>query len=196
MDHPDSTPDPSDEKVEALLQELLPELRSFVRLRTGAALRALESVSDLVQSTCREILKHQNRYQHRGEQRFRYWLFTEAERKIKKRLAYHQAARRDPPGAVHSLQPDFSAPDDARLAAVYRSLSTPSRHVIAREEIERFEAAFEKLPEHHREVITLSYLVGLSHKEIAETMGRTELATRSLLHRALAELAEVLGPDG
>ena len=38
----------------------------------------------------------------------------------------------------------------------------------------------------------LSRLVGLSHKEIASVMERTESSTRNLLYRALAELAEAM----
>ena len=56
----------------------------------------------------------------------------------------------------------------------------------------RVERALAELPEHYREVITLSRVVGLSHKEVAESMGRSEGATRVLLHRALGELADVL----
>jgi RNA polymerase sigma-70 factor (ECF subfamily) len=180
--------------VEASLAELLPELRSFVRLRMGPALRARESASDLVQSTCREILEHQDRYQDRGSNRFRYWLFTEALRKIRNRLDYYQAARRRPRGEIRSLRKD-SEGDDQALVSIYRAFSSPSRRMIAREEIERLEAAFEKLPDRYREVITLAKIVGLSHKEIGEAIGRTELASRSLLHRALADLAELLSDD-
>ena len=44
-----------------LLEQHLPRLRAFVRLRMGAQLRARESASDIVQSTCREILENMGR---------------------------------------------------------------------------------------------------------------------------------------
>ena len=56
----------------------------------------------------------------------------------------------------------------------------------------RSELAFETLPEDHREVISLSRIVGLPHKEVGEQMGRSEEATRQLLRRALAGLAVAL----
>ena len=64
--------------------------------------------------------------------------------------------------------------------------------VGAREEVLRIEQAFEELPENFREVITLSRILGLSHREIAEQTGSTEGATRALLFRALARLSRLL----
>jgi RNA polymerase sigma-70 factor (ECF subfamily) len=90
------------------------------------------------------------------------------------------------------LSPTDSSPNDVILLDCYRSFSTPSGAAIAREEVERIEAAFEDLSEEHREVITLAHVVGLSRAEIAERMGRSEGAVRVLLHRALAKVSEVL----
>ena len=59
---------------------------------------------------------------------------------------------------------------------------------IGKEELERFEAAMDQLPEDYRQVITLSHIVGMNHAEIAEEMGRNEGAARSLLHSALTRL--------
>ncbi len=80
----------------------------------------------------------------------------------------------------------------ASFSNCYRSLVTPSREVVAKEEVERFETAFETLSEDYREVISLSRVVGLSQKKIALQMERSELAVRQLLHRALAALAVTL----
>ena len=176
--------------IETLLQENLPALRAFVRLRSGRTLRARESTSDLVQSTCRDLLQHMDRYQHQGESNFRRWLFTTALRKMRNRYEYHVAARRDPAREVASLQ-EWSG-DDAAMAAHYQKLSTPSQGLMQREDMDRLETAFEQLPEHYREVITLSRIVGLSHQEVGESMGRTPAASRGLLHRALAELTDLL----
>jgi RNA polymerase sigma-70 factor (ECF subfamily) len=63
---------------------------------------------------------------------------------------------------------------------------------MAKEAVERIEAALDALPEDYREVITLAKLVGLSRAEIGEVMGRSEGAVRTLLFRAQARLAELL----
>jgi RNA polymerase sigma factor (sigma-70 family) len=47
-------------------------------------------------------------------------------------------------------------------------------------------------PENYREVITLSRVVGLSHREIGEQIGKNEGAVRVLLHRALARLGRLM----
>jgi RNA polymerase sigma-70 factor (ECF subfamily) len=176
--------------LDELFSKYLPVLRAFLRLRMSPALRVKESCSDLAQSTCREVLEHLDRFDHRGEAGFRQWLFTTAWRKVAKKYRYYGRDKRD----VGLEQPAAAASDggDEQLAQVYQTLSTPSRQLMRNEQIERLEAAFERLPEHYREVITLSRVVGLSHKEVAASMGRTEGATRVLLHRALGELADVL----
>ena len=48
--------------VEQLLQEHLPRLHAFVRLRMGVLLRSREESSDLVQSICRVILTRQGEF--------------------------------------------------------------------------------------------------------------------------------------
>ncbi len=183
------TSDGDPEAVEALLARHLPGLRAYVRLRMGPELRAKESASDLVQSTCCEILQHMDRYRHRGADNFRHWLFTTALRKVKNRLAYYHAGKRNV--ALEVGEPRDPRRDES-LAALYQTLSTPSRRLMRRERIEQLEAAFDNLPEAYREVILLSRIVGLPHEEVARATGRTAQATRSLLHRALAKLAENL----
>jgi RNA polymerase sigma-70 factor (ECF subfamily) len=182
--------------VDALLARYLPELRAFVRLRAGALIRAHESSSDLVQSTCREVIQHMDRFRFPSESAFRHWLFTTALRKISNRRDYWTARKRAAPGkgAANPAGGDPTGGDEAVLRA-YASFSTPSRHAIAREELERIEAAFEQLSEEHREVIALARVAGLSRAEIAEQMGRSEVAVRALLHRALARLADLLSTD-
>jgi RNA polymerase sigma-70 factor (ECF subfamily) len=62
---------------------------------------------------------------------------------------------------------------------------------MAREELSRFEEAFDRLPKDYQDVIILSRLAEMSHGEIATALGRTEGATRNLLYRALARFAEL-----
>jgi RNA polymerase sigma-70 factor (ECF subfamily) len=180
--------------VDALLARYLPELRAFVRLRAGPLIRAHESSSDLVQSTCREVLEHMDRFRFPSESAFRHWLFTTALRKISNRRDYWTAGKRAAPRPADGRPADGSLADEAVVQA-YASFSTPSRHAIAREEMERIEAAFEQLSDEHREVITLARVAGLSRKEIAEQMGRSEVAVRALLHRALGQLSDLLVRD-
>jgi len=180
--------------LEALLEHHLPRLRAFVRLRAGAMLRARESCSDLVQSVCREVLTHRRRFRHPDEGAFRRWLFTTAQRKLKNREAYHLAAKRD---VLRDLPAgDALGPEDQRLVGdLFRTFSTPSGALAAREEIERLEAAFETLSDGQREIVTLAHVAGLPRAAIAEHVGMSEGAVRVALHRALAKLAAELEED-
>ncbi|MCC6408104.1 MAG: sigma-70 family RNA polymerase sigma factor [Planctomycetes bacterium] len=169
--------------LDALLGRYLPGLRAFVRLRAGPTVRAHESASDIAQSVCREVLQNLSTFKYGGETGFKHWLYATALRKLQKRDEHWRAQKREAARVVG---------DEQALLDAYRNVSSPSRRAMTKEELARIEKAFDELGDDEREVITLARVVGLPHKEIAEAMGRTEGATRVLLHRALAKLAEKL----
>lgn len=180
------------EAVDSLLERHLPVLRAFVRLQVGPAIRAKESASDLVQSVCREILQDVDDFEYRGEAAFRQWLYTAALRKILDRDKYYRRDKRDVAREVNpAAGADSSAAD---LIDAYGTFCSPSRQAMAREESERVEAAFDRLPENYREVITLSRVAGLGYPELAAHYGKDEAYCRTLLSRALARLARHLRP--
>ena len=183
-DSPPPEHDP-EASVEELLARHLPALRAYVRLKAGPLVRSREGASDVVQSPCRELLQHAERFQHRGELQFRRWLYTTALRKILDKHDFHTAARRD-------ARRDAGAAD-VQLLAAYANVCTPSEVVGAREQLDRIEAAFAELNEDQREVVLLSRILGLSRAEVAEQMDRSEASIRNLLFRALARLARLLG---
>lgn len=174
--------------IEPLLERHLPGLRVWVRAQSGSALNALESQSDLCQSVCREVLEKADRFKYEGEGAFRHWLYTTAARKIRNKQRYWLAQRRDAGRNKPLMQATPSGSDDS-LIACYASICSPSEDAIVKEELGRIESALAELSEEHREVILQSRMLGLSHAEIAERMGRTEGAVRALLFRALASLA-------
>jgi RNA polymerase sigma-70 factor, ECF subfamily len=176
--------------VEALLAQNLPALRAWVRLRCGPVLRDRESASDIVQSACREVLQHIDRFRWNGEAGFRAWLYATTARKIADRADHWKAARRDAAREVplHGKGPD----GDTQVLDVYRSVCTPSEHASGRETMERIERAFETLADDERELIVMSRIAGLSGADIAGKLGCSEAAARQRLFRALANLSEAL----
>jgi RNA polymerase sigma-70 factor (ECF subfamily) len=62
------------------------------------------------------------------------------------------------------------------------------------ESVEALRNAIAKLPEGYRLVITLFYIEGYSHDEIAEMLGITSSTSRSQLVRAKNRLGELLKP--
>ncbi|MGE0143362.1 MAG: RNA polymerase sigma factor [Planctomycetota bacterium] len=165
--------------VEELLLRHLPALRAFLRLKAGPAILQHESSSDLAQSVCRDILEGADRFQFGGEPEFRKWLFTTAMRKIADRHEHWQAQKRRAAAVQGGLDEDLSA-----LAAIW----SPSQQAMAREELEAVERSFSRLSPDKQEVILMHRLMGMSHAQIAAELGKTEVAVRSMLSRALAEL--------
>ena len=169
--------DAASDEVQRLLERYLPALRSFVRLRMGAELRAREESCDIVQSVARELLVHEDRFQHGGEGGFREWLFTTAQRKIVNRLEHWRTQKR-------------TAAKEAGMPSELAGLvPTPSRFASAREDALAFEAAFDALNDEQRDVVVWSRLYGFGHAAIAARLGKSEVAVRKVLSRALAALA-------
>jgi RNA polymerase sigma factor (sigma-70 family) len=164
------------------------DLRAFVRLRLGRHLRSREESLDLAQSVVREALEALPRFEVRESGGFRRWLLLRAENKIKDRGRFWNRARRDTRLEV-PLATVTDASEDRAVAAALQHLATPSQEAAAREDLARLESAFAKLSDPERRVILLARIAGMSHEEVARTMGRTVLATRSLLSRAMARLA-------
>ncbi|MFN0207079.1 MAG: sigma-70 family RNA polymerase sigma factor [Planctomycetota bacterium] len=178
--------------VDELLERYLPGLQAFIRLRSGKLLLTKESSSDLVQSVCREILKDMGDFHYENDAHFKHWLYVAALRKISNRYEYYRAEKRNVSKEV-AMESDTSAKEGStELLHAYRSVFTPSQHLMAKEEMSKIESAFEVLPEDYREVILLARVVGLSHAEIAKKMNRNEGAVRTLLSRALARLSALL----
>src|SRR5262245_33176598 len=139
--------------VEHLLQEHLPRLQAYIRLRMGSMLRGREESGDLVQSVCRVILSRREEFRDGGDEQFRCWLFATAQRVVADKVKYWRRARRD---ADRERGDALADPEVATISAVFGSLLTPSRIASARERLARFERAFEALPDDYREVISLS----------------------------------------
>ncbi|MBK8100470.1 MAG: sigma-70 family RNA polymerase sigma factor [Planctomycetes bacterium] len=171
--------------LDALLVRYLPRLRAFVRLRVNDMVRQRESCSDLVQSVCREVLEGQDGFRWQGEGPFRAWLFRTALNKICERARSMTQQKRD-------VRREVSPGSQADYGGLRTREPSASQVAMAAELQERMERAFDVLADDHREVIALSRIVGLSHAEIAQALGRSEGAVRMLLSRALVAYVEAM----
>ncbi len=193
--------------LSSMLVEYLPRIRAFIRLRMNADLRARECSADLVQSVCVELLRGQEGFEYRDEPQLRSWLFTAALNKVREKQRFHGRDRRnirrespigsagDSPVADPDVaDPDVAGPDVAGPDASepYMNLATPSQAAMGAEFLARMDAAFDQLPEHYREVLTLARIAELPHVEIAKRMDRSVGAVRQILGRALVSLADLL----
>jgi len=174
-----------------LLERHLPALRAYVRLRSSARVRRRDEDSDIVQSVCGELLQNLQGFQYSGEAAFRHWLFTAALRKLVEKDRYWSAEKRNADRLLTAAE--MTCSEDDPLSRIYANLATPSQLCAGRETLVQLEGALDKLPEDHREIVLMSRLIGLSHKEIATRLGRTESSVRTVLCRALGRLARILG---
>lgn len=178
--------------LDSLFARNLPPLVAFIRARSGKAIAARESAVDIAQSVFREVLADAERIELLGEGAFRNWLFMQATRKVLDRAKFHGRDRRDL--AKEVAIPEAGPAADALLAC-YASIASPSQHAVAKEELARFEAAVQQLPENQRDAVTMSRLMGLDYAQIAEQMGSSESAVRGLVARGLAALSMQLDGD-
>lgn len=109
---------------------------------------------------------------------FRSWLF---------RIAHNQIAN-----ALRGRARRRAASLDAIAEPVDEV--DPARRAGEADEARRVRRALAELSEDRRQVLVLRFVDGLSAREIGSVLGRSEGAVRVLQHRALRELARMLGP--
>jgi RNA polymerase sigma-70 factor (ECF subfamily) len=67
--------------------------------------------------------------------------------------------------------------------------------VEGREEVKEVLEGVSKLPDDRREALIMRFALGMDNKEIARAMGRSEGATKVLIHRAIKQLEQGLSDD-
>ncbi len=65
--------------------------------------------------------------------------------------------------------------------------------VEAREELEEVLTKVSQLPDDRREALIMRFALGMDNKEIARALGRSEGATKVLMHRSIKQLEKELG---
>jgi RNA polymerase sigma-70 factor (ECF subfamily) len=144
----------------------------FFRYRVANA----ETAEDLTQKVFLKMIEQLPNYRNMGLP-FAAWLFSIARNTwVDDRRTDHPAAPLD--DAVE-LASDQRGPED-RAADAY--------------ELDMVRQALARLTDDQREVIVCRFFAGLTPRETAAQMGRTEGSVRVLQHRALASLRGLLGP--
>ncbi|MGB0717556.1 MAG: RNA polymerase sigma factor [Phycisphaerae bacterium] len=183
---------------EAALQRMLMRshrrLSSHLEAKLPTGLRKFVSVDDVLQETYLAVFKKIHSFQPRGDGSFHRWLVTIAENQMIDAIKSERAAKRG--GDFQRLE--APADRDAQSVVEYLELlatneRTPSRHAAGQEALQHVEQALQQLKNEHREALQLRYLEGLSVKEVAARMNRTEGAVCLLCHRALRRLQDMLG---
>jgi RNA polymerase sigma-70 factor (ECF subfamily) len=177
--------------IDDLLAQHLPDVYRFLQRRAGPRVRGEESISDLVQSVCREVLEHaaDGRLKLVGEGPFRQWLYRAATMKLLNRHRYWKAERRDPERLAH-------LPSEAGRDPLPGSTPSPSEQAVDDEHAERMAEAFGRLTDDQRTIIMLAHVEQVPHDEIGERLGISPAHSRTRLSRALARLATLATETG
>ena len=90
----------------------------------------------------------------------------------------------------NARRPQVELPETLRSDA-----PAPEAHLEDQQELQTLKTAIAQLGEEHRMVLILRFVERKSHQEVAEIIGKGVSAVRSIQHRALIELASLLGSD-
>jgi RNA polymerase sigma-70 factor, ECF subfamily len=135
---------------------------------------------DLTEQTFLQAYRHFERAQRESNGRpLRPWLI---------RIAHNLAANyyRD-----RSRRPLTQLEDAAILSAPHGT----EEMVEGREEVKEVLAGVSQLPDDRREALIMRFALDMDNREIARAMGRSEGATKVLIHRAIKQLEEGLGDE-
>lgn len=176
--------------LDELLVQYLPMVEAFVQRHADRLHLRQEELGDLVQTACREALQglRAEGFEYQGRGQFVCWLQRVVQTKLIQRRRFHLRERRDLRRVVQ-----HDGEDPLSMADLCATFTTPSEVALRQEEQEQFAAAFEQLPEDYQQAIFLNKVIGLSHAEVGRELGRSEIASRQLLHRAKARLMVLVG---
>jgi RNA polymerase sigma-70 factor, ECF subfamily len=171
-------PQESKARLDAEFSELyrahLRDVYSYAYYRVGNH----HDAEDLTEQTFLQAYRHFDRAQRESDGRpLRPWLI---------RIAHNLAANlyRD-----RSRKPSTSIDDTGELAASH----TTEELVEGRDELARVLDGVQHLPDDRREALIMRFALGMDNREIARAMGRSDGATKVLIHRAIKQLEEIVG---
>jgi RNA polymerase sigma-70 factor (ECF subfamily) len=81
-------------------------------------------------------------------------------------------------------------------AAVISALHDTEELVAGREEVKEVLAGVSRLPDDRREALIMRFALDMDNREIARALGRSEGATKVLIHRAIKQLEQGLRERG
>jgi len=156
------------------------ELLFAVRAHLGRGLRSALESEDVLQSVALEALRAVPNFEHRGPGSLRHYLHKMIVNKIRDRADYFGAQKRA--GTV-PLTPQ-------QEAGLTHAASEPQ--YFDGDRFERLERALRALPDDMQRIVVLRRVDGLSSKEAADALGKSDVAARKLYSRAIARLTELL----
>ena len=162
-----------DRAFEDFYRSHLRDVYSYAYYRVGNH----HDAEDLTEQAFLQAYRHFDRAQRESDGRpLRPWLI---------RIAHNLAANfyRD-----RSRRPVTQLDD----ASVLHEPHGTEQLVEEREEVKEVLEGVSKLPDDRREALIMRFALGMDNREIARALGRTDGATKVLLHRAIKQLEELV----
>jgi RNA polymerase sigma-70 factor (ECF subfamily) len=162
-----------DEQFTRLYKAHLRDVYSYSYYRVGNH----HDAEDLTEQTFLQAYRHYERALRESQGRpLRPWLI---------RIAHNLAANyyRD-----RSRRPQTPLEDAGPLTMPH----TTEGIVEDREELGRILTCVQQLPNDRREALIMRFALGMDNQEIARALGRTDGATKVLIHRALRQLEDLV----
>lgn len=161
----------------AAFEQLVERHQNLVIGTIGRMLGNSSDVEDLAQQVFVRVWRNAGRYVARAK--FTTWLLT-----ITRNLVFNELRRRK---RHHALPLQVDEEGEERPIADEQTRE-PDAALLERELDEAIRSAIAELPETQRMAVVLRRYEELSYEEIAEVLGQTVPAVKSLLFRARAEL--------
>jgi RNA polymerase sigma-70 factor (ECF subfamily) len=171
----------------AAFTELVDKYKQPVINLAIRTLRDATEAEDLAQNVFVQVYKSAHRY--RISAKFSTWLFT-----IARNLCLNEIRRRSrhPAESIDAAHPEQE--DQPLHQYEDKKISAPPEIVLQRELEAKIAEVLAGLPENQRTAILLCRQEELSYEEIAEVLGCSLSATKSLIHRGRETLKEKLKP--
>ena len=171
----------------AAFTALVEKYRQPVMNLAHRMLRDQTEAEDLAQNVFVQVYKSAARYQSTAK--FSTWLFT-----IARNLGLNEIRRRSRHPAESLDAPHADDPEKPRHQFEDTKNFLPPDRLLQSELAQKIEQALAELPETQRTAIQLCRQDELSYEEIAEVLGCSLSATKSLIHRGRETLKEKLKP--
>jgi RNA polymerase sigma-70 factor (ECF subfamily) len=167
--------------------ELVDKYKQPVMNLAFRMLRDLTEAEDLAQNVFVQVYKSAHRYE--AACKFSTWLFT-----IARNLCLNEIRRRSrhPADSLEAPRPDQE--DQPCQQFEDKKTFLPTDNLLHAELEQKIEAALQELPENQRTAILLCRNAELTYEDIAETLGCSLSATKSLIHRGRETLKQRLKP--
>jgi RNA polymerase sigma-70 factor (ECF subfamily) len=162
-----------DREFSDLYRAHLRDVYSYAYYRIGNH----HDAEDITEQTFLQAYRHFERAQRESHGRpLRPWLI---------RIAHNLAANyyRD-----RSRRPESAIEDAGTISATH----TTEGLVEGREELARVLEGVRQLPDDRREALIMRFALDMDNQEIANAMGRSNGATKVLLHRAIRQLEQIV----